>query len=38
MKCPRCATELKMVEDQMTYQIFICEKCNLKVKCEEGVE
>jgi transcription elongation factor Elf1 len=35
MKCPRCNTELKMIEDLPELQIFVCAECKLKITCEE---
>ena len=34
MKCPRCNKKMKLTEETMTKQVFIC-ICELKVTCEE---
>jgi len=36
IRCPRCAAELKMVEDLPGLQIFTCAECKLKITCEES--
>jgi len=36
MRCPRDDTELKMIDETATKQVFVCPECEMKITCEES--
>lgn len=38
MNCPRDNTELKMIDETMTKQVFVCPECSMKITCEEQMK